>query len=45
MSFSQDHGFFLLIAYGVSGLLLAAELLLLWRRCRQARCLREERAS
>lgn len=34
---SVDHGFYLTLAFGVSGLLLAAELLLLWQRCRRAR--------
>lgn len=44
MTYTQDHGYFLLIAYGLSGLLLAAELLLLWRRCRRERQLRREMA-
>ncbi len=35
----SDHGFYLSLAYGLSGLLLAAELLLLWRRSRRARAL------
>ncbi len=34
---AADHGFYLTLAFGVSGLLLAAELLLLWQRCRRAR--------
>lgn len=37
----MTHGFFITLAYGVSGLLLAAEALLLWRRCARARRLRE----
>lgn len=36
---TADHGFYLSLAYGLSGLLLAAELLLLWRLCRRARAL------
>jgi heme exporter protein CcmD len=35
----SDHGFYLLLAYGASGLLLLAEALLLWRRCRRAAAL------
>lgn len=42
MTFSHDHGFYLSIAYGVSALLLAAELLLLWRRSRRAQTLPTE---
>ncbi|KAF1050152.1 MAG: hypothetical protein GAK38_00178 [Xylophilus sp.] len=34
---TTTHAFFLLLACGVSGLLLAAEVLLLWRRCRRTR--------
>jgi heme exporter protein CcmD len=34
MTSLQDHGFFLLISYGVSALLVAAEVALLWRRSR-----------
>ncbi len=34
MTSLQDHGFFLLIAYGASALLLAVEVVLLWRRSR-----------
>lgn len=34
---AQDHDFYLLLAYGVSGVLLLAELLSLWRRCLRAR--------
>lgn len=36
-----DHGFYLSLAYGLSAVLVAAEVLLLWRRCRRARGLAE----
>ncbi|RZJ09664.1 MAG: heme exporter protein CcmD [Rubrivivax sp.] len=32
----NDHGFYLTLAYGVSALLIVAEVLLLWRRCARA---------
>ncbi len=32
MNSLQDHNFFILISYGVSALLVAAEVALLWRR-------------
>ena len=35
----MNHGFYLLLAYGASGLLVLAEELLLWRRCRRAAAL------
>ncbi|RYF07276.1 MAG: heme exporter protein CcmD [Comamonadaceae bacterium] len=39
MNSLQDHAFFLVAAYGVSALLVAAELALLWRRRRaRAHC-------
>ena len=31
----QNHAFFIAIAYGVSAVLLAAEIWSLWRRCRR----------
>jgi heme exporter protein CcmD len=34
---SADHGSYLTLAYGVSAVLVVAELLLLWRRCRRAK--------
>lgn len=34
MSGLQDHGFFILISYGVSAVLVAGEIALLWRRRR-----------
>lgn len=34
---ADEHGFYLALAYGVSALLVAAEVLLLTRRCRRAR--------
>jgi heme exporter protein CcmD len=40
---AQDHGFYLLLAYGVSAVLLLAELLSLWLRCRRARDVGEHR--
>ena len=33
----STHGFYILAAYGVSAVLLAAEVLLLWRRSRAQR--------
>ena len=33
----QDHAFYLTLAYGLGAALLAAEVLLLWRRSRRAR--------
>jgi heme exporter protein CcmD len=36
---TANHGFYIALAYGVSGLLVAAELLLLWRRCQRTRSL------
>ncbi|RYF26162.1 MAG: heme exporter protein CcmD [Comamonadaceae bacterium] len=35
MNSLQDHAFFLLVAYGVSALLVAGELALLWHRRRR----------
>lgn len=40
---AQDHDFYLLLAYGVSAVLLLAELLSLWLRCRRARDVGEHR--
>lgn len=37
MNSLQDHGFFILVSYGVSALLLAAEVAVLWRRSRARR--------
>lgn len=37
MNSLQDHHFFILMAYGVSALLVAGEAALLWRRSRAAR--------
>ncbi|MDR6214408.1 heme exporter protein CcmD [Paracidovorax wautersii] len=37
MNSLQDHNFFILISYGVSALLVAAEVALLWRRGRAHR--------
>jgi len=34
MNTLQDHGFYILISYGVSALLVAGEIALLWRRRR-----------
>ena len=34
MNSLQDHNFFILMSYGVSALLVAAEIMLLWRRRR-----------
>lgn len=36
MSYLQDHSFFLTLAYGVSGLLVLVEVLVLWQRCRRS---------
>ena len=33
----QNHGFYLMLAYGLGAALLVAEVLLLWRRSRRAR--------
>jgi hypothetical protein len=41
----MNHGFYLLLAYGASGLLLLAETLLLWRRCRRATALAQDDAA
>ena len=38
---APDHAFYLTLAYGLSGLLLAAEVLLLWGRSRRARALQQ----
>ena len=32
----QGHAFYLALAYGVTGLCLVAEIIILWRRCRHA---------
>lgn len=37
MNSLQDHPFFILVAYGVSALLVVGELALLWRRRRRVR--------
>lgn len=34
----QNHGFYLMLAYGLGAAALALEVLLLWRRSRRARC-------
>lgn len=34
MNSLQDHHFFILVSYGVSALLVAIEVMLLWRRSR-----------
>ncbi len=36
------HDFYLALAYGVSALLIGAEALMLWRRCRRAAATRRE---
>ena len=40
----QDHGFYLMLAYGVGALLLILELAFLARRCRRARQLEQDQA-
>lgn len=34
---TESHSFYLALAYGIAALLMAAESLLLWRRCHRAR--------